>query len=381
MYQTLLTPEGFNKGMKLYFERHDGSAVTCDDFLAAMADANKKDLSQFARWYSTPGTPVVKYSSQYDQAGRTFTLTLTQESMSDQPLHIPVSVGLLDKATGEEVVPTTVLELTESEQTFTFDGLTGDVVPSILRDFSAPVKLEPTSGSVDEESLAFLAARDTDGFNRWEAGQRLYSSLIFQTLKGEQSEGTLKYANEAFSRTLLEEGPPDLSIQAYALMLPTEGTLAEEMEVIDPIGISKARGEVKKAIARKSEGDLRNLYDKLTDSMAKDTEFKVDAKSIGRRRLRNVLLDYICSIRDTEEEQVAAADLAMAHFKRATGMTDKMAGLTALASMDGMGASARDEAIQTFYEDAEGTLNQAWVDLIRVASCSINLTFCFCWCG
>jgi aminopeptidase N len=374
MYQTILTPEGFNKGMNLYFERHDGSAVTCDDFLAAMAAANNKDLSQFARWYSTPGTPVVKYTSQYNEENRTFKLTLTQESKSDQPLHIPVSVGLLDKTTGEEVVPTTVLELTEAEQTFTFDGLQGDVVPSILRDFSAPVKLEPRSGSVDEESLAFLAARDTDGFNRWEAGQRLYSSLIFQTLKGEQSETSLKYVYEAFSRTLLEESPPDLSIQAYALMLPTESTLAEEMEVIDPIGISKARGEVKKAIARKFEGDLRNLYDKLTDAMAKDTEFKVDATSIGRRRLRNVLLDYLCSIRDTEEEQVAAADLAMVHFKRATGMTDKMAGLSALASMDGMGASARDEAIQEFYEAAEGMLNRGWMSLPSATGSSIILT-------
>jgi aminopeptidase N len=355
MYQTLLTPEGFNKGMKLYFERHDGSAVTCDDFLAAMADANERDLSQFSRWYSTPGTPVVKYGSQYNEKESTFILTLSQKSKSDEPLHIPVSVGLLDKATGKEVVPTTVLELTEAEQTFTFDGLEGDVVPSILRDFSAPVKLEPSSGSVDEESLAFLAARDTDGFNRWEAGQRLYSSFIFQTLQGEQSETTLKYVYEAFSRTLLDDSPADLSIQAYALLLPTESTLAEEMEVIDPIGISKARGEVKKGIARQFEGDLRNLYDKLTEEMATETEFKVDARSIGRRRLRNVLLDFLCSIRETEEEQVAAADLAMAHFKRASGMTDKMAGFSALASMDGMGASARDESIQKFYDDAEGT--------------------------
>jgi aminopeptidase N len=355
MYQTLLTPEGFNKGMKLYFERHDGSAVTCDDFLAAMADANQRDLYQFARWYSTPGTPVVKHSSHYNEEESTFTLFLSQNSKSDQPLHIPVAVGLLDKATGKEVVPTSVLELTEAEQTFTFEGLKGDVVPSILRDFSAPVKLEPSSGSVDEESLAFLAARDTDGFNRWEAGQRLYTSFIFQTLQGEQSETTLKYVYEAFSRTLLDDSPADLSIQAYALMLPTEGTLAEEMAVIDPIGISKARGEVKKGIARQFEGDLRSLYDKLTDEMAKETAFKVDATSIGRRRLRNVLLDYLCSIRETNEEQAAAADLAMSHFKRATGMTDKMAGFSALASMDGLGASARDEAVQTFYDDAEGT--------------------------
>jgi aminopeptidase N len=353
MYQTLLTPSGFNKGMDLYFERHDGSAVTCDDFLAAMADANGKDLRQFARWYSTPGTPTVRYSAEYKDG--TLFLKLTQDTKSEEPLHIPVSVGLLDKESGEEVVPTRVLELTKAEQTFTFDGLKGDVVPSILRDFSAPVKLEPLSGEVDEESLAFLAARDTDGFNRWESGQRLYTSLIFQTLKDRQSEETLRYVFEAFGRTLTDENPSDLSIKAYALILPTESTLAEEMEVIDPIGLHRAREEVKIAIARKFKDDLQALYDMLTAAMEADTDFKVDATSIGRRRLRNVLLDYLCAIRATDAEQEAAAALAMNHFKRAVGMTDKMAAFSALASMDGKGARSRDEAIQSFYDDAEGT--------------------------
>jgi aminopeptidase N len=164
MYQTILSTEGFNKGMKLYFERHDGQAVTCDDFLSAMADANSADLSQFALWYSTPGTPTVTYEHSFEKG--VYTLTLSQSSQSDAPMHIPVAIGLLDKETGKEVVETTVLDLKEESQTFTFDGLDGAVVPSLLRTFSAPIKLVPAVGEVDQEELAFLAARDTDGFNR-----------------------------------------------------------------------------------------------------------------------------------------------------------------------------------------------------------------------
>jgi aminopeptidase N len=353
MYQTIVSREGFRKGMDLYFERHDGTAVTCDDFLAAMADANQVDLSQFARWYSTPGTPTVTYATNY--ADGTFTLTLSQSSKSTEgPLHIPVSIGLLDKATGKEVVPTTVLNLKEEKQTFTFDGLHGEVVLSLLRDFSAPVKVVSESGAVDEESMAFLAARDTDPFNRWEAGQNLYTSLIFQTLKGEPSEATTNYVNEAFERALVSESS-DFSIQAYNLILPTESTLAEDMEIVDPIGLHKARGTVKKALARKFEKELRAKYAELTQSMEADgDDLKINAEAIGRRRLRNVLLEYLCSIKETEEEQVAAAELAMHHFQKAKGMTDKVAGLMALASMDGKGAALRDQAMQQFYDDAKG---------------------------
>lgn len=353
MYQTLLTQEGFRKGMDLYFERHDGSAVTCDDFLAAMSDANGVDLSQFARWYSTPGTPTVKYSTSHKDG--TYSLTLTQSSKSAEPLHIPVSVGLLDKETGKEVVPTTVLNLKEITQTFTFENVKGDVVPSILRDFSAPIKLVPESGIVDEESVAFLAARDTDGFNRWDAGQKLFTSLIFQNFRGEQSDQTLAYVEEAFGRLLVDQEVSDYSIKAYALTLPSEGTLAEDMDVVDPIGLHAARGAVKKGLARKFQAELQSRYDELTSAMeAEGGTLKVDATSIGKRRLRNVLLEYLCAIKDTDEEEIAASALADNHFKKATGMSDKMAGLSVLASMSGKGAAARDEALQKFYDDAEG---------------------------
>jgi len=351
MYQTLLSVEGFRKGMDLYFERHDGSAVTCDDFLSAMSDATGVDLSQFADWYSTNGTPVVTYDTKYEDG--TFVLTLTQKSNSDKPLQIPISVGLLDKESGEEVVTTKVLDLKEMSQEFKFDGLKGDVVPSILRGFSAPVKVLPASGEEDEEALAFLAARDTDGFNKWESGQKLLTNLIFQAMDAEMTEKTYDFTKEAFGRTLADKVSKDYSIIAYALILPSQGTLAELVDVVDPIAIHKARGSVKKRLARDFATELKERYDELTAAM-EGAEFKVDAENIGMRRLRNVCLDYLCSISGTAEEQNTAADLAMSQFKNASGMTDKVAALSALASMDGEGASSRDEAIETFYKDANG---------------------------
>lgn len=354
MYNTILSEEGFRKGMDLYFERHDGTGVTCDDFRAAMADANGVDLDQFGLWYSTSGTPTVTYDTDYNENEGVFKITLSQTSNSDKPLFIPVSFGLIDKATGDEVVPTTVLELKEESQTFEFDDLKGDVVPSILRQFSAPVKLVSATGDVDEESLKFLAAHDTDGFNRWEAGQRLFTSLCFQVYNdGEMSEKTLEYVFEAFERTMADKNM-DSSIKAYAMTLPSEGTLSEELSEVDPVALRKARGTVRKAIARKFQSKLIDAYTELSAAVDAEGEFKVDAENVGRRRLRNTYLGYLTSIKETEEEEKVAAEIATAHYDKATGMTDKMAAMNALVSMDGAAAEARDSIIQRFYDEADG---------------------------
>jgi aminopeptidase N len=354
MYDTLLKPEGFRKGMDLYFKRHDGQAVTCDDFLAAMADANECDLSQFARWYSTSGTPTVTYSSAFDAEKGLFQLTLTQSSRSDEPLFIPVSVGLLDKESGDEVVPTTILELKEGKQTFDFPNLKGDVIASVLRNFSAPVKLVPLNG-VDETELAFLASRDTDGFNRWDSAQRLYTCAVLKVMNKEESESTINLVLETFGKTLEDLSISDDSIRAYTLTLPDASTLAESVTVIDPPAIHEARKHVKNIIARKFKEELTSCYQKLTADIVSDgTEFKVDGVSVGRRRLRNVCLAYLCCIAETAEEQKAAAALATSHFESATGMTDKLSAFKQLVSMSGEGESARDAAIQKFYDDANG---------------------------
>lgn len=357
MYRTLLGKDGFRKGMDLYFERHDGSAVTCDDFLSAMSDANGVDLGQFALWYSTNGTPTVRVSSRYDEESKTFYLTLSQESNSEGPMHIPVAVGLLDKASGEEVVPTTVLDLKEKEQTFEFPGLEGDVLPSVLRGFSAPVKLVGSSDD-EEKDLAFLAANDTDGFNRWEAGQKLYTSLIFQAMRGELEDSkTSEYVLEAFQRTLALDSN-DYSIQAYGLTLPSESTLAEELDVVDPVALHKARGDVRKSIARKFYSEIKAKYDELTSAMEQSNgeDIKLDATSIGQRRLRNVLLGYLCCVKDTPEEREAASELAMTQFESSYGMTDRYSALSCLVSMDGEDSvvERRETALKKFFDEAEG---------------------------
>ena len=357
MYRTLFGKAGFRKGMDLYFERHDGSAVACDDFRAAMADANGVDLDQFGLWYSTNGTPTVKYQSKYDDASKTFYLTFSQESNSDEPLHIPISVGLLDKATGKEVIPTKVLNLKEKQQTFEFSGLEGDVLPSVLRGFSAPVKL--VGSSTDEEKdLAFLAANDTDGFNRWEAGQKLGQNLIFQTMKGEKSDSRAEeYVLEAFEKTLALESD-DYAIQSYLLTLPSEATLSEELSVVDPVALHKARGDVRKLIARKFYSEIKAKYDELTAAMqvSSEDELKLDATSMGQRALRNVLLGYLCVVKDTPEEREIASQIAMNQFKSSFGMTDRYAALSMLVSMDGEESvvARREEALKTFYDDADG---------------------------
>lgn len=357
MYETLVGIDGFRKGMDLYFERHDGCAVTCEDFLTAMADANNADLRQFALWYQTPGTPTVTYVASYNNDSSVFALTLAQKSKSEKPLHIPISFGLLDKATGKEVLPTTVLELKESEQTFEFPNLPGEVVPSLLRNFSAPIRLKPSDAEPDEALLAFLAAHDTDNFNRWEAGQKLYSALILRIMERKPTQDTMDRVCQVFGQLLdNQDASIDYGMQAYALVLPLEAAIAEELDVVDFISIHKARMTAKQLLARRFQSRLLSKYKELTQLMEDRSgqEFRVDAISIGLRHLRNVIFQYLSVIRETAVEQKTAAELAMLHMGAATGMSDKNAALLALASMDGEGATARDKAIKQFYEEAEG---------------------------
>jgi len=361
MYQTLLTTEGFRKGMDLYFKRHDGTAVTCDDFLSAMADANNVDLSQFSRWYSTPGTPTVTYSSSYDNG--TLTLTFSQDSLSKEgPLHIPISVGVLDGRTGEEIMETKVFDLKEKQQTFTIESLTAEsVVPSLLRNFSAPVKLVADDTTRQEWEWSYLAAHDTDGFNKWDAGQKLYTRAVLKTLTNDSSvETTLRMVEDAVAGVLASASntDADYSLTAYALILPSESVLAEDMTPpIDPVALHDARSAVAKRLARKFQNEIRILYDDLTahiqssSSTTTTSSYAIDPTSVGQRRLRNVLLTYLARVKDTPEELTAASTLAHTHYQNASGMTDKMASLAALVSTD---TPQRDDALRRFYEDADG---------------------------
>jgi aminopeptidase N len=362
MYHTLLGADGFRKGMDLYFERHDGSAVTCDDFRAAMSDANGRDLTQFERWYTQSGTPTVSYTSSYDPTTSSFSVTFSQSTPtqpSNEPFHIPISFGIIDSGTGTELLTTRIIELTKETASFNFplppSSLSGKPIPSILRGFSAPVKLVNNNADENqEETLSTLAAYDTDGFNRWESGQKLFSAFIFKHFDAADSDTcssdeSLSNVFKSFSQVLSSD-TGDNAIKAYSLALPSEAALSEEMTVIDPTKLRQARGALKKKLAAKFALPLKQIYEKLTEEV-ESAEFKVDSESVGRRMLRNVCLDYICSSKDG-----ASAELAHEHYHKANCMTDRLAALTTLCGFEDAsdGAATRDAVLADFLREADG---------------------------
>ncbi|CAM9463356.1 unnamed protein product [Pylaiella littoralis] len=350
MYRTLVGETGFRKGMDLYFKRHDGQAVSCDDFRAAMADANGVDLDQFERWYLQSGTPELSASGVYDAESKVYRLTLKQSSKNEGtlPFHIPVVVGLLLKENGSEAVPSKVLELKDEKQTFTFEDVASEPVPSLLRDLSAPVKLRY---DYSDEDLAFLMKHDTDSFNRWEAGQQLSTRVILGMVEeikagGEPSPLPTNLV-DSFRATLTNKDIEDKSLQAYALRLPDSSTLGEEMEVIEPDALDKALRHVRSSLADALATELRAVYDGLAPS----GPYKKNSEEVGRRRLRNTVLSYLREPRDA-----AAAKLCLDQFNAADCMTDKLAAVGCLADFnDAEGAfPERAEALAKFYKDADG---------------------------
>eukprot|EP00931_Biecheleriopsis_adriatica_P023520 TRINITY_DN14839_c0_g2_i1.p1 TRINITY_DN14839_c0_g2~~TRINITY_DN14839_c0_g2_i1.p1 ORF type:complete len:915 (-),score=199.93 TRINITY_DN14839_c0_g2_i1:119-2821(-) len=357
MYETLLGREGFRKGMDLYFERHDGNAVTCDDFRAAMQDANGKDLTQFENWYLQAGTPIVHASDSWDASKGVFKLELKQvvpdtpDQTDKKPMHIPIRIGLLDRDSGKELVRDTVLELTNEAQTFELKvdkPPASKPVPSLLRGFSAPVRLEYT---YSDEELALLAGGDTDSFNRWEAMQRLGTKSVLDALTASNVESFQPDAAfvEAMRRTVTDRSTDDLSLIAYALALPVEGTLMEiASPPIDPTRLHAARNRVRNVIGETLRSEFLERYNELTP--AEGDPYVIDGANSSRRRLRGVLLSYLCTAGDAE-----AAALAGTHFSTAAGMTDKLAGFSTLCSMPE--AEETKAAVEKFFKDARGDAN------------------------
>lgn len=344
MYRTILGKETFREAMDLYFERHDGQAVTCDDFRKAMADASGRDLTQFEGWYSQAGTPTVRASSQYFADTKTYKLTLSQSTPATPgqqvkvPFHIPVQVALLS-AKGTLLSEKT-LELTEESQVFDFCDLPEEpYAPSLFRGFSAPVRLEV---DVTPEQLAFLAANDDDPFNRWDASQKLYTRELLR-VAGIWNDGTptLDPAVGNAFRATLSDKTLDTSLVAYSLAMPGYSTLAQEMNPIDADAILGALKFVRKTLAGQNEGALLELYRSLD---AGDAPYSVDEKEVGRRRLRNTCLNLLSTL-----ERPDTIDLCLGQFRSATCMTDSVAALSCLAPVPG---PAREEALETFYERA-----------------------------
>ncbi len=311
MQHTLLGEEKFQAGMRLYFKRHDGQAVTTDDFVQAMQDASGIDLKQFKRWYDVAGTPTVRCEGHYENGQ--FVLTAKQ-SMSP-PFHIPFAVKI-----GEHEQ---VLSLKKAEERFSFPAKEKPV-PSLLREFSAPVILDYPYG---EDDLLHLVARDDDPFNRWEAGQRLAATIILQR-KGEPSARFVEAA-----RKLLRD--PDPAFAAEVLSLPAETFLAEQMDVVDPDALHESRNALRRALARSLKEELLSTYQALQSK----TPYSPDARSIGRRALRNLCLGYLA--------ELGLSKLAYDQFQRADNMTDSMAALATLANLD---CPEREPALAAFYE-------------------------------
>lgn len=355
MYQTLFGRDGFRKGMDLYFERHDGQAVTCDDFRAAMADANGRDLAQFERWYDQAGTPRVSVTTRYDADAHTYEMTLVQSCASTagqeekRPFLIPVSVGLLDGkgrdmplslGDAEDQPTTIVLELKARSQTFLFRNVMEKPVPSILRNFSAPVVLEY---DYTDAELAFLMAHDSDAFNRWEAGQRLAMRRLLALTALSQSGDALQVdavLAESFSATL-NDGALDPAFRETALNLPAETVVAEQMDVIDPQAIHAARRFLRQSLAKSLRSSLLNAY----RDNAVNGPYSPDAASAGKRALRNLSLSYLGEL---DDEEIHA--LMQKQYDNANNMTDRMAALAALANSRAAGRAA---ALARFYSDFE----------------------------
>lgn len=327
MMHTLLGEEGFQSGMKLYFERHDGTAATCEDFVAAMETASGVDLTQFRRWYSQSGTPTVQVASRYDEEKSEYTLTIkqstpaTQEQSEKLPLHIPFDIELYDaqgriiplQRNGEKVH--NVLNVIEAEQTFVFDHVSEKPTPSLLREFSAPVKLEY---DYDDRELVFLMSHATNDFARWDAGQMLLAKHIRSNVTNVQQGKKVEVPSEvvdAFRGVLLHTELEHAFI-AEILALPSHNEVSGWYEVIDVDAIASVLGGIKRILARELQDELSAIYYSL-----QQTEYTISHADIGQRSLKNTCLAYL-GYTDLGNE------LVVKQYESANNMTDTIAAMS-----------------------------------------------------
>ena len=358
MIHTLLGPERFRKGMDLYFDRHDGQAVTVEDFVLAMEDATHIDLGQFRNWYCQHGTPHLVVEHSHDPANAIFTLTVRQTfpavngKPQRKPFHFPLALGLLDEdgsdlplhlegEDGSSGNTTKILQIRKEVETFRFLNVPQPPVPSLLRGFSAPVRL---IFEYTDEQLMFILAHDSDPFNRWEAGQRLASGIILHLIEDFREGRELSVPQgflKAFAGVLADKSL-DRAFVAEALTLPGEDYLAEQMEVVDVVAINAAREFVRKTMASALRGELLSVYHDSRDS----GPFRLDAAATGRRSLKNLCLSYLMTLNERE-----VIDLCMEQLRRAGNMTDVMGALAPLAQTD---CGEREEALAFFYDAWKG---------------------------
>jgi len=365
LYQTMLGKEGFRKGMDLYFKRHDGQAVTCDDFLAAMANANDFPLEDLSKWYSQAGTPSLTITGTYSAADKTYSLACKQAT-SGEPVLIPIAMGLLGPdgqdmplhlqigGATKELGTSTVLRFNTAEETFVFTNVESAPVPSLLRDFSAPVKMELPGQSADD--LIFLLANDSDPYNRWEAGQRLSKLCLLDLYDAatnpkngatlEDRVGCATDATELLGRiteafkAVLKDTKSDKAFVARTISLPSETELYESRPACDPVAFHEVRGYMLKQIAARMRPELAAAL--AANDSPPGTPYKFDAASSARRSLKNKCLGYLSALEDPEITQDV-----LNRFREATNMTDQIAALACLADHD---CEERGTALAEFYE-------------------------------
>ncbi|WP_455208819.1 aminopeptidase N [Kaarinaea lacus] len=352
MLHHLLGPEKFRKGTDLYFDRHDGQAVTCDDFVKALEDANQVDFTQFRRWYSQAGTPELNVTRSYDAASKTYTLNISQTcpptpgQETKEPFLIPLAIGLLGE-TGDNIPMqlrdettaingTRVLEIKQLAESFTFINVDSEPVPSLLRGFSAPVKVNL---DLKDKERYFLMANDSDEFNRWDAGQQLAIKIIKQLVEDYQLHRPL-YLPEPFIaayRSILEDETLDKSLAAQAISLPSESYIAEFVSPIDPVAIHKVCRFIRETLAASLKDLLQQVYEQNRIS----GEYSVEQEHVKKRALKNTCLGYLMETGDD-----VIYELCNAQFRQANNMTDVMAALVALANND---CPQREPALDAFY--------------------------------
>lgn len=345
MMQTLVGRAGFTRGMQLYFDRHDGQAVTCDDFAQAIADANPDSelarlLPQFKRWYSQAGTPRLAASGQWDAATGRYTLHLSQSSLptpgqaAKEPFVIPVNIGLV--AADGRALPlqldgeaasagdSRTLVLSQASESFVFTGLDAEPVPSILRGFSAPVVLE---FDFSDAQLLTLLAHDTDPFNRWEAAQRLALRAALAAIRDPQSADApvLAPAFIAAMREVLRHPQLDSAFKELVLTLPPEGYIAEQLDVVDPQRVHAVRERMRQQLATALAADWQWAYEENRDTGA----YRPDPASAGRRALAGMALMHLC-LAARENGDTVWPGKTLQRFKDAGNMTDRFNALSAL---------------------------------------------------
>ncbi|HEY3301167.1 MAG TPA: aminopeptidase N [Methylophilaceae bacterium] len=340
MQHTLLGVETFRKATDLYFDRNDGKAVTCDDFVQCMAEASGRDMSQFFLWYKQAGTPTLDMRADYDAAQQRYSLTFTQaqpdtpEQTDKKPLHIPIAVGLLDEQ-GREIKPTQILEMTARTQTFSFDNIQSRPVPSVLRGFSAPVKLNT---ELSDDDLRLLQVHDTDGFNKWEAGQTLALRNIERVMANPEADITQFIADIGVLITQGMAENSDKALLARALSLPSIAVISQHQTVVDPAAIDRARTHLLTSIKRAHKDALAELY----DANANTGTFSITPQAMGRRALQNTVLELL-----TASNGTGCAARGKAHYLAADNMTDRVA---ALASLSDSTKPERSEVFADFYQ-------------------------------